>query len=135
MKNYLEHISLNVSNPEKSFPFYKDLFLFLDYKIIVEEKDCLAFRKTGTPDFWLSPTRAEYLSNKFHRRNTGLNHLAFMVSSKKEVDKFYNEFLKVRKIKSLYESPNLFPEYTPDYYAVYFEDPDRIKLEVLNRKN
>lgn len=23
-----------------------------------------------------------------------------------------------------------FPQYTPDYYAVFFEDPDRIKLEV-----
>jgi catechol 2,3-dioxygenase-like lactoylglutathione lyase family enzyme len=134
MKNFLEHISLNVSNPEKSFPFYKDLFLFLGYKIIRDNRECLAVRKEGTADFWIKATGTEYLPNKFHRKNTGLNHFAFVVESKQEVDRFYNEFLKERNIKTLYESPKSFPEYISDYYAVFFEDPDRIKIEVLNRK-
>jgi hypothetical protein len=30
----------------------------------------------------------------------------------------------------LYEGPGEYPEYHRGYYAVYFEDPDRIKLEV-----
>lgn len=130
MKNLLEHISLNVSDPKVSFPFYRDLLAFLGYKIIHDSEDCLAARKEGAPDFWISPTEEKYLGNGFHRKNTGLNHLAFAADSKEEVDKFYNEFLKPKGIKTLYESPKLFPEYTLDYYAVFFEDPDRIKLEI-----
>lgn len=130
MNGVLEHISLNISDPKKSFPFYKDLFTFLGYEVFHESEDSLALRKAGTPDFWLSPTDEKYSGNGFHRKNTGLNHLAFTVDSKEEVDKFYNEFLKTKGIKALYDSPKFFPEYTPDYYAVYFEDPDRIKMEV-----
>lgn len=29
--------------------------------------------------------------------------------------------------------PQLYPEYTPDYYAFYFSDPDNIRLEVVCR--
>jgi len=28
--------------------------------------------------------------------------------------------------------PRLWPEYAPDYYAVFFSDPDGIRLEVMN---
>lgn len=131
MKNFLEHISINISDPEKSFPFYKNLFLFLDYKIIKDKKDDIAFRKEGTPDFWFKKTEQKYIANEFHRKNTGLNHLAFKVDSKEEVDRFFNEFIKPRDIKTLYNTPKPFPEYEPNYYAVFFEDPDRIKLEVF----
>ncbi len=129
MHSSLEHISLNVSDPKKSFPFYRDFFTYLGYKIIVDEEDCLAVRGEGA-DFWFSSTDGEYISNGFHRKNTGLNHLAFSLPSKEDIDRFHNEFLKPHNILTLYGSPKLFPEYTHDYYAVFFEDPNRIKLEV-----
>lgn len=131
MKNFLEHMSINVSDPEKSFPFYKDLFLFLGYEVISDKENSLAFRKEGTPDFWFKVTEQKYMKNGFHRKNTGLNHLAFKVDSKEEVDRFFNEFIKSKNIKTLYETPKAFPQYETDYYAVFFEDPDRIKLEVF----
>lgn len=131
MENFLEHISINVSNPNKSFPFYKELLLFLGYRIISDKKNSVGFRREGTSDLWISATKAEYVKNGFHRKNTGLNHLAFKVKSGEEVNRFFNEFLKIKEIKTLYESPKPFPEYEPNYYAVFFEDPDRIKIEVL----
>lgn len=133
MNTFLEHVILNVSNPKISFPFYKDLFDHFEYKLLAEEKgDHVAFRKKGTADFWIVATDPKYIKNGFHRKNTGINHFAFHVSSKEEVDRFYQEFLKPKDIKTLYESPKSFPQYTPDYYAVFFEDPDRIKLEVAS---
>ena len=30
----------------------------------------------------------------------------------------------------LIDPPKLYPQYAPDYYAVFFRDPDGIKLEV-----
>jgi catechol 2,3-dioxygenase-like lactoylglutathione lyase family enzyme len=29
-------------------------------------------------------------------------------------------------------APQLYPEYAPDYYAIFFRDPDGIQLEVTN---
>jgi len=131
MNASLEHIIINVSNPNVSFPFYKDLFIYFEYKILAEEEnDHIAFRKKDTADFWIVATDPKYIKNGFHRKNTGINHFAFHASSKEEVDRFYKEFLKPKGIKTLYDSPKPFLEYTPDYYAVFFEDPDRIKLEV-----
>lgn len=133
MNAFLEHIIINVSNPKVSFPFYKDLFNYFEYKILTEEKnDHIAFRKKGTADFWIVATDPKYIKNGFHRKNVGVNHFAFHASSKEEVDHFYNDFLEPKSIKTLYNSPKPFPEYTPDYYAVFFEDPDRIKLEVAS---
>ncbi len=38
--------------------------------------------------------------------------------------------MTVRGIVALYGGARAYPSYTADYYAVYFEDSDRIKIEV-----
>jgi catechol 2,3-dioxygenase-like lactoylglutathione lyase family enzyme len=48
------------------------------------------------------------------------------------VDRFRREFLDARGVPTLYGTPRDFPEYSPGYYAVFFEDPDRLKLEVAH---
>lgn len=55
-----------------------------------------------------------------------------MVSSREEVDRFHRDFLQRRHVPVLHGGPNEHPEYHKGYYAVYFEDPDRIKLEVTH---
>jgi hypothetical protein len=37
-----------------------------------------------------------------------------------------------RRLPPLYETPRDFPEYRPGYDAVFCEDPDRVKLEVVH---
>lgn len=129
MKTRLGHLQLNVKNSAVSFPFYKDFFKYFEYKFIADDEGYFGV-SNGTTDFWIMATEEKYKANTFHRKNTGINHLCFRVDSKEEVDKFYNEFLKTKNILTLYSTPKLFPEYAPDYYAVFFEDPDRVKLEV-----
>ena len=129
MKTSIYHIQLNISNPKVSLPFYKKLFSYFDYKIIDESEDHIG-ASNGTTDFWIIPTDKKHLDKKFHRKTTGLNHISFKVSSKEDVDVFVSDFLTKNKIKTLYEGAKEFPEYREGYYAVYFEDPDRIKLEV-----
>ena len=130
MKTSLYHIQLNVSDANKSLPFYKELFEYLEYKIIDESPEHIGV-SNGSTDFWIIETGSSYKQADFNRKNTGRNHLAFNVGSKENVDKFYEEFLKVRGTSILYDSPKIFHEYSPSYYAVFFEDPDRIKLEVM----
>ncbi len=121
---------MNVSDFAKTAEFYKNLLGYFEFKIKSESKSHIGF-SNGTTDIWLGPAEEEYLKNRFHRKNPGLNHLAFGVNSKEEVDRFAEEFLKPRNIPTLYSSPKFCPEYTPTYYAVYFEDPERLKLEVV----
>jgi len=62
----------------------------------------------------------------YHRCRVGLNHLAFHGSSRQHIDEI-TEALKRRGIEILY------PEKHPGAganYSIFFEDPDRIKVEV-----
>jgi|SRR3989344_1728953 len=129
MKTSVYHIQINVSNAKVSLPFYKKLFDYLGYKVIDESEEHIGV-SNGSTDFWIIETEKKYLDKQYHRKATGLNHISFKVSSKKDVDNFTKGFLDKNKIKTLYNTPKLFPEYNKDYYAVFFEDPDKIKLEV-----
>lgn len=129
MKATLSHIQINVSDFDTSVKFYKEFLGYLDYEVTMEDEEVVGF-DDGQCSIFLIKTPDKYKSNKFHRKNPGLNHLCFKVGSKENVDRFTNEFLNARNIKTLYDTPKLFAEYTDKYYAVFFEDPDRIKLEV-----
>jgi catechol 2,3-dioxygenase-like lactoylglutathione lyase family enzyme len=129
MKTSIYHIQINVSNAKLSLPFYRKLFTYFDYKIIDKSEEHIG-ASNGTTDFWIIQTEKAYLNRIDHRKSTGLNHISFRVSSKQEVDKFTKEFLNKNEIRTLYNTPKIFPEYNENYYAVFFEDPDKIKLEV-----
>ena len=69
------------------------------------------------------------MDEPYHRCRTGLNHLAFHAESREFVDLMTIE-LKNKKIKILYEEKHPFAG-GEDYYALFFEDPDRIKIELV----
>ena len=129
MKGNLVHVFLNISEKTISFPFYKKCLGLLGYKVEFEDENNLGLNN-GQTEIWLREAYGSDKSCKFDRRNVGINHLAFRVKRKEEVDTFYETFLKSNKISTLFDSPRIFPDFTDDYYAVYFEDPDGIKLEV-----
>ncbi len=129
MKASLYHIQINVHDAKKSLPFYKRLFAYLEYKVIDESKGHIGV-SNGKTDFWIIETEEAHKEKGYHRKATGLNHISFRVSSKQDVETFVKEFLKKEKVKILYDTPRDYPEYRKGYYAVFFEDPDRIKIEV-----
>ena len=128
MKAHLYHVQINVSD----LNFYRDLFACLEYEIIDEGPDHIGASDQQT-QLWVIKTAKPYDEKPYHRKACGLNHVAFMVGGSEEVDRFCKEFLEPRKIATLYDTPRRFTDYHPEYYAVYFEDPDRIKLEVVHR--
>lgn len=130
IKTSFNHLQIYVSTPETSILFYKKLLSYLGYVVVREDKTHLGMRNAPT-EIWLKEAPKETKAKGFSRRNVGVNHLAFGVSKKSDVDKFCKEFLEPNGITPLYKSPRRFPEYTDKYYAVYFEDPDGMKLEVV----
>jgi len=134
MTVFLYHVQLNVSDRARALPFYRDLFEYLGYRTVAGGPDFMGV-SNGTTDFWIFETAPEHRDPPFHRKRTGVNHLAFGVDAREDVDAFCRDFLAPRGIATLYGSPREYPEYTAGYYAVFFEDPDRLKLEVVWRPN
>ena len=77
MQSSFYHVSINVSDPN----FYKNLLAYIGFKIVVEYPDGFGM-SDGSASIWVFETNARYKDREFHRKETGLNHLAFKVSSK-----------------------------------------------------
>jgi catechol 2,3-dioxygenase-like lactoylglutathione lyase family enzyme len=131
MKASVYHLQLNVADAAVSLPFYRALLGYLEYRVLMAADDLLGM-SNGTTDFWIVQAPASRADTGFHRKNPGLNHVAFRVASRADVGRFHDEFLAPRRIQPLYGGPRDYPEYRPGYHAVFFEDPDRLKLEVAH---
>ena len=59
----------------------------------------------------------------------GLHHFCFRVFDEVAVNRAAGELGEVGVEAT---EPRYYPEYAPDYYATFFEDPDGIRLEVTN---
>ena len=131
--NSLAHIEINVSDLQKSKDFYSTILPPLKWSLVSDNKDSAGFKGPDNTHLFLIQTDISFIPNIFHRKQTGLNHIAFRVESKQEVEGFCN-FLKKNNILMLYtDGPKDYSkEYgVEQYYAVFFEDTDRIKLEVV----
>ena len=126
----IRHVEINVSDFERSKAFYHDFLEWVGYKQIVGGKDFAGWSNGEAGIFVTYLER--YKDSGFHRAHVGLNHIAFQAKSKADVDRLHCEFLVPRSIKVLYGGPKEYPVYRKGYYAVYFEDPDRIKLEFVH---
>lgn len=74
-------------------------------------------------------TEEKYLDPAYHRRRVGLNHLAFHARSREQVDAITLR-LRERGVTILYQDRPA-PTGNSTHHAVFFEDPDRIKVEVV----
>lgn len=128
MKASLGHTGINLSNEKTSFPFWQELLTYLGFELMLDGNHFDA--SDGHSFLCFSVTKPDYETPAFHRKHTGLNHIAFTVKSTKDVDDFVKEYLEPRGIPALYGGAKPYPAYADGYYAVYFEDPDRIKIEV-----
>jgi catechol 2,3-dioxygenase-like lactoylglutathione lyase family enzyme len=127
MKSKISHIEINVLDYVEAIKFYDIVLPPMGLKRINCMKDWTAY-SDGRTKFILSPTEKKYQKDGFHRKRAGLNHLAFYADSKDEVDRFYKEILDSNGIDALYEKK---PFGDNEYYAVFFEGPDRLKLEYV----
>ena len=132
MKASLYHVQLNVRDAARSLPFYRDLLGYLEYRTLYQADTVAGFSAGSGADVWVVGADPAHAGHGFHRKRAGLNHLALRVAQREDVDRFRDEFMTPRRLPCLYETPREFPEYRPGYYAVFFEDPDRIKLEVVH---
>lgn len=128
-KGLLHHIELYVSDLKRTVEFWSWFLDELGY-MPFQEWDSGQSWKLGDTYIVFVQTEDRFLDIPYHRCRVGLNHLAFHASSRQHVDEMTNK-LKEKGITILY--PNKHPFAGGDkHYAVYFEDPDRIKVELVS---
>ncbi|OUR96830.1 hypothetical protein A9Q84_10860 [Halobacteriovorax marinus] len=127
MKSIISHIEINVLDYPAAIRFYDLVLIPMGFKRLNCMMEWTAY-SDGQSKFIICPTDAEFKKEGYHRKRAGLNHLAFYANSREEVDDYYEKTLKQNGIKALYEE-NAFGD--DDYYAVFFEGPDRLKLEYV----
>jgi glyoxylase I family protein len=128
----IHHVDIVVSSIERSLPFYRELLGPLGWHGISEVEG-----ERGETIWYLLGHEAqiglrEVVSEDrgpYDRYRVGLHHLAFEVVSRAAVDE-RAEWL--RRNGALLESDPQEYTYSPGYYAVFFYDPDGMKLEILH---
>jgi catechol 2,3-dioxygenase-like lactoylglutathione lyase family enzyme len=121
----VDHLVIRVSDYERSRAFYDRLFTFLNFEIIDRFTDMTGWRN-GVTAFWIAAPNASTQRRGVREGDTGLHHLALEVRSRSEVDEV-EVFLRANSVDIVDPAG----EYYEDYYAVYFLDPDGVKIECM----
>ncbi|GAB0169376.1 VOC family protein [Lysinibacillus sp. CTST325] len=124
----IHHIEIYVSDLKNSVSFWGWLLEELGYEPF-QEWDRGQSWKIGETYIVFVQTDEQFMDIPYHRCRVGLNHLAFHTSSRQQVDDMTKK-LKEKGIKILYTDKHPFAG-GEEHYAVYFEDPDRIKVELV----
>lgn len=128
----MHHIEIYVRDLVKSKQFYSWLLEMLGFKLFQEWNEGFSYRKN---DFYLVfvQVREKYLMNDYNRCHVGLNHLAFHCDTQEKIAVIRQHMID-NGVSLLYDDK--YPHAGGrQSYALFFEDPDRIKIEiVLNTK-
>lgn len=127
----IHHIELYVSDLKKTIDFWGWLLEELGYSLFQEWESGRSW-KLGESYLVFVQAEDRFLNVSYHRCRVGLNHLAFHASSRQQVDELTNK-LQDKGIPILYTDKHPFAG-GPEHYAVYFEDPDRMKVELVAPK-
>ncbi len=133
----VSHVDLVVTSIERSLRFYRGLLEPIGWSGLREmtgergEKICyLSVPGQGVAALGLREKQSDAHPVPYDRYAVGLHHLCFDVPSREVVDE---RAQWVRDQGATIESDPREYDYTPGYYAVFFHDPDGIKLELLHR--
>jgi glyoxylase I family protein len=126
------HVDLVVSSILRSLPFYRELLEPLGWHRVGEVEgergetiwyisgpgSSLGLRQSQTPS-----------EEPLDRYRVGVHHVAFEAATRHDVDE-RADWLGGRGL-SIESGPEEY-SYIPGYYAVFFYDPDGIKLEIVH---
>ena len=127
----VHHVDLVVSSIERSLPFYSELLGPLGFHTVseVEGERGETIWYLGGPGSAIGLREARAEPEPYDRYRVGLHHLAFEAPSRGVVDE------RARWLRSQAAEIESGPQeyaYSLGYYAVFFYDPDGLKLEIVH---
>lgn len=120
------HLKITVTNGKVSKKFYDSLFHLLKWETVYEDIDSAAY-SDGSFTLWIVPTEKGRVL-KHNPKHAGYHHFSVRVPRKNDVDRAFNWCKKHRV--TVIKKPKAYPKYSQNYYAVFFLDPNGLKLEV-----
>ena len=131
----VDHLDLVVTDLERSLDFYNGLLEPLGFsrnsEIAGERGERVVYiGGTGGASVSLRAAQSDAHPTPYDRYAVGIHHLCFAAPGREVVDE---RFAWLRDRGAEIESEPREYDYTPGYYAVFFYDPDRIKLEIVHR--
>ena len=120
----IDHLVLSVGDFMRSKAFYGKLLGFLGFKLKYEYPE-MAGWSNGKTLFWIFAADAHGRRHKYRKGDIGFHHYAFELSSRRDVDQL-GAFLEENGM-TIVDPPGEY--YESSYYAVYFADPDGMKLD------
>lgn len=120
-------MDIYVSDLAKSVAFWGPFLELLGWRKGAESEKAAMWKGAGVEIFFVQ-TEPDFLAAGYHRKRVGLNHLAFAVKDRRELDAVLEQ-LRAVGVKMLYRDGI---EERPTQHRLFFEDPDRIKVEVVS---
>lgn len=122
-----DHIDLRVRNRKAAQQFYAQILPAIGFTVDKSGEQWGLFEAQGgkAVDFF------GFTEEPDHQPNG--NRIAFWAASRAAVDQVA-EVVRRAGGKNI-EGPELCVDYSPGYYAVFFEDPDGNRLEVCHRES
>ena len=125
----LDHIYLSVSDLERSEKFYDAVLGLLDFRKIDAAIGGEPHRHYFNQVMQISIRPAR--GGTHDPCAPGLHHLCLQVADNAAVDKIAG-LLRAARIEIT--EPAFYPQYADDYYAIFFNDPDGLRHEVVARR-
>jgi len=126
------HLDIVVSSIERSLPFYRELLGSLGWhglgEVEGERGETIHYLSTSGSSLGLREATTPS-DGPYDRYRVGLHHIAFETSSRGAVDE-RTEWLRAHEVE-IESGPKSYG-YLPGYYAVFFYDPDGLKLELVH---
>ncbi len=124
----IDHIYIAVSNLERSEKYYDVVMKILGFRknqfVLGGEQHIQYYNRHF--GYVLRPARSVSVHDPYV---PGLHHFCLRVESAADVNDAA-EMLEEHNISV--SQPKWYPEYAPDYFAVFLSDPDGIQLEITN---
>ena len=126
-RRLFDHIDLRVTNRKAAQKFYQKVLPAIGFRVDKSGKEWGQFNAEGgkTVEFF------GFTEDPNHKPNE--TRIAFWAESRAAVDRIADVVRKAGGRNM--EGPELCVDYSPGYYAVFFEDPDGNKLEVCCRNS
>lgn len=133
MNGSINHLMLNVNRFDEAKRFYGWLMPKIGYPNEAGFGDDAPKRGAGwfsnAGSVWVQEAEAPFRADTFHRHRVGLCEIAFAAESREQIDELARQ---LEHHGGKVTDPPREYDYMPGYYAVFFTDPDGLKLELVH---
>ncbi len=124
----IDHLVIRVSDLDRSKRFYDAVLGFMGFELEWDLGDVVGWNN-GVTMFWIGQADEQGKRRKHRAGDVGYHHYAFEVAERAQVDELY-DFLLAQKVE-IVDPPAAYASYGEGYYAVFFLDPDGMRLEAM----